>query len=112
ACSALYVVRDISATHDRPPSSAPVSLPGGLELLTPLADAAEFQRIVGFPPVIPEALPDGTASIPRFHATQPDATGARSGELRFAAGSAGPSILLRESQGSAGDSAPHATGSG
>ncbi|MDE3095845.1 MAG: hypothetical protein KGK07_07575 [Chloroflexota bacterium] len=99
--AALYVVRDMR----RAPAVAPqapaqgFSLPGGLELLTPLADARQFQQFVGFAPVLPRALPQGTAATPRFDATQPDAAGARKGEIRFPAQTAaGPTVLLVESR--------------
>lgn len=103
--AALYVAKDMRAVA---PAAAPkpadnINLPAGLELLTPLRDAAEFKGVVGFAPVVPQQLPTGTAITPRLDATQADATGARRGELRFqaqrdAAGHVlGPSLLLSES---------------
>jgi hypothetical protein len=97
-CAGLYVVRDIRARQGSSPPSDAVSLPAGLELLTPLADAVAFERMVGFAPVVPLTLPDGTDSVPRLHATQAGADGVRTGELRFPAAGGGPSILVRESK--------------
>ncbi|MBF6601267.1 MAG: hypothetical protein IVW36_12240 [Dehalococcoidia bacterium] len=105
--AALYVasdMRDRSATQPPAPAAPDVQLPDGFELLTPLADAAAFEQALGFAPVVPATLPAGSDSRPRFDATQPDATGVRSGELRFtarrdAAGAPrGPSLLLIESR--------------
>ncbi len=103
--AALYVARDMRASNDAPAATAnSINLPNGFELLTPLTSTQEFRRTVGFAPVVPKSLPSGTASPVRLDATQPDATGARTGELRFAAerdasGAAlGPSLLLSESK--------------
>lgn len=115
--AAFWVERDIRTTPRDAPTDA-VSLPPGLELLTPLADAAEFERIVGVSPIIPAALPEGADATPRLHATQPDGDGRRVGELRFAAARGadgagpGPSMLLRESKRRAEASAVRATAEG
>jgi hypothetical protein len=103
--AALYVARDMRSNNAaQAPASSNVSVPDGFELLTPLASTREFQHVVGFAAIVPKTLPAGTAAAARLDATQPDATGARTGELRFAAqrdasGAArGPSLLLSESK--------------
>jgi hypothetical protein len=107
--AAIYVAEDMRRTRDVPPAAPAtnIDVPSGFEVLTPLANARAFQQVVGFAPVVPKTLPAGTTAGARFDATAPDATGARSGELRFAAQRGadgtplGPSLLLAES---------HATG--
>ncbi len=108
AYAALYVARDMRrAPAVAPQAPAPAQgfgLPGGLELLTPLTGARQFQQLLGFAPVLPRVLPEGTAATPRFDATQPDANGARKGEVRFPAQAApggatsGPTVLLIETR--------------
>jgi hypothetical protein len=114
--AAIYVARDQRST-DAPPAAAPgkgIDLPTGLQLLTPLEDAAEFERVLGFAPVVPQALPEGTTTRARFDASQPDAHGARTGQLRFAGNRdasgapPGPAVLLVESQPAHGVAAPPA----
>jgi hypothetical protein len=106
AYAALYVAQDMRRARDLPPPAPAtnIDVPSGFEVLTPLADAGAFQHVVGFAAIVPKTLPAGTAAAARLDATQPDASGARTGELRFAAqrgasGAArGPSLLLTESK--------------
>ncbi|MHB8376072.1 MAG: hypothetical protein ACYDEB_03855 [Dehalococcoidia bacterium] len=111
--AALYVAQDMRRPRVPPaPATAQgFQLPAGLEVLTPIEDAHQFEQVLGFAPVLPRALPEGTAARPRLDATQPDAAGARRGEIRFTAlsaaggGAAGPTILLVEAKATPGAAA-------
>jgi hypothetical protein len=107
--AALYVAQDMRARDAAVAPAAPsgaASTGPGLELLTPFADAASLGDAAGFAPVLPSRLPAGVGA-PKFDATQPDASGGRSAEIRYAAPRddaghvAGPSLLLVESRSAA-----------
>jgi len=112
AYAALYVAHDMR-TRAAPAAGQPQGnavVAPGLELLTPYADAEALAAAVGFTPVLPEQLPDGVVA-PKFDATQPDASGVRRAEIRYAArrDGGGPALLLVESLAAAGSPASFAS---
>jgi len=117
--AALWVARDIRATHESAvagtvvePTQGDFNLPPGVIAVHRVADAAEFASYAGFAPFVPDAIPDSAdASSLSYAVAFPDASGVRAGRIAYSAkdgaavdGISGPLVVLAEARARPGAS--------
>src|SRR5581483_9403091 len=113
AYAALWVARDLrspgrSGEVAGALTAADLHLPPGLVAVQRVPDAGAFERLAGFPPFVPEAVPSTTKPQASLAVTLPDEQGRRVGRVGFSMteeavdGITGPTIVLVEAPGAPG----------
>lgn len=94
------------------PRQSDLGLPEGVVALERAADAASFESMAGFAPLVPSYLPPHTRDDLSFSVTLPDDAGRRVGRVGYSAkddggegGITGPLVVLWESPGPAAGAA-------
>lgn len=91
------------------PTQSDLNLPPGLVPWHRVADAGEFQTLIGFAPFVPKDLPVTTQGDASLAVSFPDDAGHRTGRVGFSSkdaavdGITGPTIVLMEAAGAPGD---------